>query len=787
MDVTRLVLAILVATGLFTTVSHAQSTGRLEGVVTLREAAQALSDAEVLIVELGRQTATQEDGTYSFDGLPTGTYHVIAHVNSVITEEAKTVAVRAGETATADFVLELQALHHEIVVTSGGRQQTAFESFQSVDSLDSFELAEDTNVSLGEALSNRVGSGIAKRSFGPGSSRPIIRGFDGDRVLVMQDGVRVGSLASQSGDHGEPLNMAQVDRLEVVKGPATLLYGSNAMGGTINAVSRHHSVHAHAHDGLRAYVSTAGGTTSDLGAGNAGFEYGFKNWMVWGSGGGVRTGDYNAPNGEIFNSRARQLNYSGGFGHYGNRHFFSAEVQVDDGSNGVPFASELHGHGHDDDEDHEGDDHEGEEHEGEDHDEDGDDHDEEGEHHDDEHEEELERVFLDSLRRSYHLSWGMRNLSSAIENFTVKLRYIDWEHLENEVFEDGDQEVGTRFDQEQLIYRVVFEQAARGPWTGRFGFWGMDRNYQVAGEEALSPEVDQTAFAAFALEEWDFERFKLQAGARLETNRYETIANADFESFEPRRFTGVSASGGLHADLWSDAAFVASYAHSYRAPALEELYNFGPHVGNLAFEVGDPQLLAETGNGIDLSLRQDEEKVRGELNFFYYDFSNFVFPFANGEVEDGLRVVEFSQRNARFVGGEAGVHFQLHPDLWLDLGLDYVNAKETDQNTYLPRIPPLRTSIGVDWHYGDLSIKPRLILANRQGNTFTGETSTAGYAVLDLKASYTVARSAHLAHQFSVNVFNIGDTLYRNHSSFIKDFAPEIGRGVKFSYVLRAF
>lgn len=743
MDVKRLVLAIVLAIGPSSVVSQAQSTGGIEGIVTLRQASQVLSDAEVFIVELGRQTISQEDGTYSFDDVPVGTYHVIAHVNSVITEEAQIITVRPGETATADFTLELQALHHEITVTAEGQQQTAFESFQSIDSMDSFELAEEANVSLGETLSNRVGSGIAKRSFGPGSSRPIIRGFDGDRVLVMQDGVRIGSLASQSGDHGEPLNMAQVDRLEVVKGPATLLYGSNAMGGTINAVSRHHSVHAHAHDGLRAYVSTSGGTTSSLGAGNAGFEYGHKNWMVWGSGGGVRTGDYSTPIGEVFNSRSRQANGSGGFGYYGDRHFFSIEVQADDGSNGVPLVAELES--------------------------------EEGG-------EQIERVFLNSMRRSYHASWGMKDVNSFISDFTVKLRYIDWEHQELELFDTGEEEIGTSFTQDQFIYRAVFEQRAKGNWTGRFGVWGLTKDYDVSGEEALSPPVDQNAFAVFALEEFEFERVKLQAGARIETNRYEPQAD-----LPTRRFTGGSASAGLRADLWQNGAFVASYAHSYRAPALEELYNLGPHVGNLAFEVGDPQLLAETGNGIDLSLRQDEKKIRGELNFFYYDFSNFVFPFATGEVEDGLRVVEFSQRNARFVGGEAGVHFELHPDLWLNLGLDYVNAKETDQNTYLPRIPPLRASVGIDWHFGDLSIKPRLIVADRQDNTFTDETSTAGYAVLDLKASYTVARSSHLAHQFSVNVFNIGDTLYRNHSSFIKDFAPEIGRGVKFSYVLRAF
>ena len=144
--------------------------------------------------------------------------------------------------------------------------------------------------SLGEALDHRVGTGIAKRSFGPGSSRPIIRGFDGDRVLVMEDGIRTGTLSSQSGDHGEVLNTGQLDRLEIVKGPATLLYGSNAMGGTVNAVSRHHAFHQHPHQGLRGFVSGSAGSANSFGGGNAGFEYGVGKWMIWGSGGGSRSG-----------------------------------------------------------------------------------------------------------------------------------------------------------------------------------------------------------------------------------------------------------------------------------------------------------------------------------------------------------------------------------------------------------------------------------------------------------------------------------------------------------------
>lgn len=773
-------------------VATAQSNGKLGGTVSMSETGTALHGANVLIVELGRSAHSADDGSYSFDRVPPGRYHVVAHLDSLFTEAAKTVEVRAGETATLDFALNLTTQHFEVTVTGSSKEETAFESFSSVDSFDAYDLTFSRDVSLGEALDQKVGTGIAKRSFGPGSSRPIIRGFDGDRVLIMEDGIRTGTLSSQSGDHGEVVNPAQLERLEVVKGPATLLYSGNAIGGTVNAVSRHHEMHRHPHDGMRGYLSGSAGTTNALAGGSAGFEYGAGKWMVWGSGSGVRSGDYTAPEqGEIFNSRARTASGGGGFGWFGDKAYASLELKVDDGRNGVPFANEFHGHhGEEEHEDEEGEDHGEEEHE--------------------EEEEEIERVSLDILRRSYRFNWGLNNLGPAIESFGMKLSYVDWAHDEVEFFEDGEQEIGTAFRNDQFVYRGQFEQRRAGALSGRFGFWGITRDYEVTGEEALSPPVDQDGFAVFALEELGFERFKLQFGGRLETQRYapafaerslehghedeehegeeegEEHHDEEIPDAVRRTFTGASAAAGLHADLWNGGAFVANYAHSYRAPALEELYNLGPHVGNLAFEVGDPGLDAETGNGVDLSLRHRTGRVTGELNAFYYDFSNFIFPFLTGDVEDGLRVIEFTQLDARYAGAEANFGVGLRSDLRLNLGADFVDAQDTVTNTPLPRIPPFRAKIGVDFDRAGFHLGPELILAADQNQTFSGETRTPGYAVVNLKASYTYAQQ-HTAHQFSVNVFNVGDRLYRNHSSFIKDLAPEIGRGVRFTYMLRFF
>jgi iron complex outermembrane receptor protein len=192
-----------------------------------------------------------------------------------------------------------------------------------VTALDTNRLAQEAHPSLGEVLDKEPG--VNKRSFGPGSSRPVIRGFDGDRVLILQDGLRTGSVGSQSGDHGEPVDVLSLERVEVVRGPATLLYGSNAIGGVVNAVTGHDF----AHDGVRGYITGIGGTTNNQGGISGGIEYGIKNWMIWGNASAQRTGDYDTPVGEIPNSKTRYGSGLGGFGYYGEKPFFSLSYAYD--------------------------------------------------------------------------------------------------------------------------------------------------------------------------------------------------------------------------------------------------------------------------------------------------------------------------------------------------------------------------------------------------------------------------------------------------------------------------
>ena len=705
-----------------------QADGNLSGNVTLKTNGDALSDATVAILELRRDAHTDEEGGYKFTEIPPGTYTVSAHRHQLTTER-QTVEIVGGQVSRLDFALALSPVTEEVTVTASAGEESTFESFQTVTSLSVFELLESSEGSIGEMLDNQPG--VAKRSFGPGSSRPVIRGFDGDRVLILQDGVRTGALSSQSGDHGEPIDPASLERLEVVKGPATLLYGSNALGGVVNAITSHHQIHEHPHPGLRGHLSGVGGFANAQGGTSGEIEYGSGRWLAQLGSGARRSGDYNTPIGVIQNSGSRVISTSGRLGWFAEKKYASIGYNYEDGRHGVPFAGTLAGG--------------------------------------------TGEIDLDFRRHNARFTGGFRNLNHFIESFRLNLNYSDWQHKELE-----DDVVGTVFDNDQFVYRGTFVQRKTGPLSGTLGFWGMRRDYEPTGEEALAPPTTQDAVAVFAYEELEFDKLRLQFGARIERNAYNP------QGLTPRSFTGVSASAGIRVPVERNTVVVANFSRSYRPPSLAELYNFGPHVGILAFEIGNPDLRREAGRGVEVSLRHRSGPLRGELNLFHYKFDGFVFLAPTGAIVDGLLAARYLQQDSRFLGSEAGIDFKLHSKVRMNLGMDYVDAQLTPSGAPLPRIPPLRGRVGFVLQHKNLYVKPELVLASDQDQHFSTETRTAGYTLINVKASYTVSH-ANLAHIFAVNAFNLGNRLYRNHLSFIKNLAPEIGRGIRFTYSVRFF
>lgn len=740
-----LIYALILA---FSAAAFAQS-GTISGKVTYGDNL-ALHGAAVQIIPTQQSTRTDETGAFTFSNVAAGRYTVLVHLEG-FADSTKTVTVESGATATIDFQLQLTSLREQVTVTASGTEQSVFDSFQTVNSVGATRITERASTSLGEVLETETG--VAKRSFGPGTARPVIRGFDGDRVLVLQDGIRSGSVGSQSGDHGEPIDPLSAERIEVVKGPGTLLYGSNAIGGVVNVIG---SDENHAHEGIRGFATGVGGTADSQGAFAGGIEAGFGKWLLRGNFGVHRTGDYATPIGRVPNSAARSTSGSFGGGYYGDKAYLSATFAADVRRYGVPFAglfeAEEPGLG------------------------------------------ELPTVDVDidlRMRRyNFRVNGGFRDLTNPfLSGVQYNLDYTNYRHKEIET-EEGIDSVGTIFDNKVFSYRSLFEQQKYGKLTGRFGFEGFNRSYEVNGaEQLITGEVKHNAFSVFGLEELNFDRVKFQFGGRVEHNRY----NPESVDLLDRSFTGFSGGAGVNVGLWEGGAFVANYTHSNRAPALEELYNNGPHIGNITFEIGNDELRRETANGIDLSLRHQSNRFRISGDVYYYGINNFVFLALQDEdgdgqvdIEDGLPVGRYEQEKARYLGAEISADVTFNKYLGAFAGFDVVRAKLTELDLNVPRIPPARAKVGLDLKFKDLSIRPEAVFAADQERTFPLETRTAGYGIFNVGGSYTIPRQ-HYAHVFTFNAYNLTDKLYRNHVSFIKELVPEIGRGIRFGYTVRFF
>lgn len=762
----------------FPSAIFAQS-GTLRGTITSEVNNLAVPGVSVTITQIRRTVETNENGVYEFTGIPDGFYTVVTHIEG-FSDRAQNIRVSGGA-ATLDFRLSLTSLREEVTVTASGTEESVFEAFQSVNAVGSTAIREQASTSIGEILERQAG--IGKRSFGPGSSRPSIRGFEGDRVLVLQDGVRNGSLGSQSGDHGEPVDALNLERLEVIKGPATLLYGSNAIGGVVNAVTGDEN---DAHEGVRGYFSTLGATNNRQGGIAGGIEYGYKKFLFNGAANGLREGDFRTPLGRVPNSASRSFGGSTGFGYFDEKWFVHGNFNFDRRRYGIPYAPFFE---------------EGEFLSG-----DCDEDPKEGGKEPcvydifairDEFANRLpetpeEEIDLRMRRNNYRFRGGFRNLNGPITqgNFTVD--FSNYRHEEIEA-EDGIEEVATEFFNDIFSYRAMFQQAKYNKLSGRFGFEGYRRSYLTEGAESLvEGRVRQHNFAFFGLQELDFERVALQFGGRIENNRYRPTNPALYEN---RDFTGFSGAFGARFRLWEGASFVTNLSSSYRAPALEELYNFGPHIGTVTFEIGDQDLTRERSNGIELSLRQNFNRVRLNGSFFYYDIKDFIYLSPQDEnndgfidVDDGLPVGAFLQDDARFRGFDLTADFDITNNIGAFINADIVSARLKDIDVALPRITPARLRVGLDLRYKGLSLRPEGVFAYRKDadNVFPLETPTAGYGLFNFNGSYVYGKQNY-AHIITFGLNNAGDKLYRNHQNFIKDILPEAGRSFRASYTIRFF
>ncbi|MFV0388915.1 MAG: TonB-dependent receptor [Pyrinomonadaceae bacterium] len=752
-------------------------TGSISGNVRSAIGGELIPGSIIELKQAKRTATTNSDGHYEFQDVPNGTYTLIVHSDGFADQVASVVVNGVTE---RDFSLSLGSINAEVVVSASGDEESVYETFSSVNSVGSTRIAERASTGIGEVL--EIEPGVSKRSFGgPGSSRPSIRGFEGDRVMVLQDGVRNGSVAAASGDHGEPISSFNLERIEVIKGPATLLYGSNAVGGVVNTISDDSDKQ---HKGFGGYVTGLTGSVNKQYGGAGGASYGIGDFLFKGDFNVVREGDFKTPLGTIPNSASRVDGGTGGIGLFKKNWFVRANVNIDRRRYGIPYAPLY----------------------------------ESGELlnltngvdctdplNDCQYDVyKIKGLYVDqlpptpdeatdiSMRRNNYRVWGgFNDLDSPITDGNFTADYTDYEHSEIEI-EDGNDSIATQFFNDLYSYRATFKQRKFGSLQGQFGVEGYHRSYLIEGEEKLiDGRVHQNNYSVFGLQELTFNNVALQFGARVESNKY----NPDNPDLVDKSFTGLSAAVGARFGLWTGGTLIANFSTSFRAPALEELYNDGAHAGTVTYEIGSSNLERERTNGFEISLRQNSNRIRLKAGAFYNRISNFIYLAPedadnNGaiDIEDLLPIGLYSQHDAEFYGADGSFEFDFNDNVGSFVVADFVHAKLLNSDIYLPRITPARLRFGLDLKKGGLSVRPEIMAvgSRSEGTIFPLETPTNGYNLVNVNAVYAFT-SKRIAHIFTFGAENLGNRLYRNHVNFEKDLVPERGRGVKFSYSLRFF
>ncbi len=683
------------------------------------------------------------------------------------------IAVIAGSGSAHAVALETVA-EDEIIVTASPLEKTVDETIVGTSILSKEQLAQRLQNSIGETLRNEPG--ISTTYFGQGASRPIIRGLGGDRIRVLDNGIGSIDASVTSPDHAVAIDPATAEQVEIVRGAAMLLYGSSAAGGVVNVISNRIPTAA-PEDGLDVTGRVGLSTADDAFEGAAGIdltlgEFGDGAIVLHVDGFHRDADDYNIPGfaesaafraaeeaeeeegeehdeeeevfGVLENSAYETTGGSAGLSWVFADGFIGVSGTMMDTNYGVPG-----GHGH-----------------------------EEGEEEEEEGEEEG-GVTIDLKQRRFDLAGELNRDFAWFSKAKIRFGYADYEHTE---FEPNG-EAGTVFSNEGWEARAELVNKTKTLWGGELngasGIQYRSRDFSAIGEEAFVPPSMSNQFGIFSLTEFTKDALRFELGGRYENTNHET-ADATIE----RSFDAFSISGGVGWTATENLFFGLQAMRTERAPSTEELFSNGPHLATEAFEIGNPDLDKEVGKGVEVTARYVTDRLRFAVNGFYTSYDDFIFERANGEVEDGLDVFEFTAADANFRGFEAQLDAELFQlsvfDIHGDMAFDYVRATANDGAENLPRIPPVSGLIGVEARSGAMDLRAEFEFASDQDQVADFELPTDGYEMINLYATYRpFGADGPIALRLSAN--NVTDEEVRFHTSFLKDVTPFVGRNIRFS------
>jgi iron complex outermembrane receptor protein len=673
------------------------------------------------------------------------------------TESGVASATEAGpRAASADD--EDHHDHGEDIVVTGIRRK-AGDVLGGLSVLDSEELARELRTSIGETLARQPG--VTASSFGPTASRPILRGLSGDRIRILTDGIGSFDVSSSSPDHAVAINPLTAERIEVLRGPAALVFGSSAIGGVVNIIDRRiprdEPEKVFSVNGLLEY-----GTAAEERNANLSIDVPVVSHIVlhadgnWSKSDDLRTGGHlltrelreeaaasSFPEiqeladlkGELTNTAAKSWELAGGLAYVDGPLNVGFSVTRHDALYGVPIRFSL------------------------------------------DPDVEAEAPNIDVKQTRYD-GRAEIPLSGFISQIHLRGGYSKYRH--NEIEDTG--EIASTFHTSGGEGRAEIIQADRSGWGGTSGAQYMKRKVHIDGEEKFLPPSKQRQAGFFTMQHLVSGPLRVEGGLRVEFSDLKAQQDDDLGTPElSRDFTTFSASAGGAYEFSPGWRAGLTLAHSARAPSIDELFANGPHAGTQAFEVGNPDLDPEKSNSIEASIRRSGGPVHFTATAYFSRFSNFIFQAPTGEVEEELPVYEYRQGKAKYYGfeletdAELGDAFGIH---WEgDFVADYVHAKIEDFGP-APQIPPLRLLGGISGEAGPFSGRLEVEHAFNQSRNAPLETETSGYTLVNASFDWKPLEDRpNLTLGIAAN--NIFDVVARRHSSLLKDYAPLAGRDIR--------
>ncbi|MBK7979530.1 MAG: TonB-dependent receptor [Ignavibacteriae bacterium] len=690
--------------------------------------------ATVKIVELEKTYTCNDSGEVEIPILNYGNYtFAVNHIS--YEENVSQILINEKVNNRIAFYLIPKTIQLDPVVISDYKSYSTFDDLNEImNVLKGKNLQRQMGLTLASTLKNEAG--LSMRSMGPAPSRPVIRGLGSNRVVISEDGIKTVDLSATSPDHAVTIDPFSVDRIEVLRGPKVLTQTSTTIGGVVNTIRN--EIPTTLHDDLIGSIGGYSETVNNGYLGSAMLEYPISDFALRGEVSKRKTEDLNTPVGKLINSDSENLVYSFAgsyFTNFGIMGLSFRDFELDYGVPGGFIGAHPKG------------------------------------------------VNIDISKNQINFLSKINFSNDFINDLEISISKIYYRHKEFE----ASGTIGSEFELNNYLGKAEIKHKNYGVISN--GILGTEFEYEDfnIGGFVFTPPSTSTNLSTYYFEYIDLNRIKLELGGRYEFNKItpqKENSNSKIGNIRERIFNTYSLSFSFLYEISNIVYVGTNLSKSSRTPTIEELFSQGPHLAAYSYEVGNPDLMDESGFGSEIFIYHNFENLYFNLTFFRNSLNNYIIPRNSGEINYAtfLPIYQTTGVEAELWGFENRIDWNICDCLKLSNTISYTNGKIKNEG-YLPQIPPMKGLLEITYKMHDWSLGLLNEWALKQDKVDEFEEPTMGYFIQNFFFQYSFT-TEKFVHNLSLNADNIFNQEYRNHLSRVKSILPEAGRNFRFLYKL---